>query len=151
MGYSGQRDASRPRQDKVGWYEISLHYLDQHTIQSLWIASEIFYLIFFNWSQVTNCWKWDSRWEWGLLFGRLNISTLKKYKILFSIILIKFLMRISLLIHSKVNSLHLLTPSSQSIPLPPPPLANHKSILQVHDFLFGGKVHLCHILDSMYV
>uniref|UniRef100_A0A8C3X2E3 Abraxas 2, BRISC complex subunit n=1 Tax=Catagonus wagneri TaxID=51154 RepID=A0A8C3X2E3_9CETA len=29
--------------------------------------------------------------------------------------------RISLLIHSKSNSLHLLTPNSQSIPLPPPP------------------------------
>ena len=29
----------------------------------------------------------------------------------------------ALLVHSKRNSLHLLTPNSQSIPLPPPPLA----------------------------
>ena len=37
-----------------------------------------------------------------------------------------------MLIHSKGSSVHLLTPSSQSTPLPPPPLGNHKSILQVH-------------------
>ena len=55
--------------------------------------------------------------------------------------------RISLLIHSKGNSLHLLTPSSQSTPSLPRPLGNHKSIiLQVHEFLFCGKFHLCHIL-----
>ena len=54
----------------------------------------------------------------------------------------------SLLIHSKGNSLYLLIPSSPSIPLPP--LGNHKSILQVHDFLFCGKVHLCRMLDSRY-
>ena len=30
------------------------------------------------------------------------------------------------------------------------PLGNHKSILQVHHFLFCGKVHLCHVLDSRY-
>ena len=41
-----------------------------------------------------------------------------------------------------------LTPSSQSLPLPPTSLGNHKSILQVRDFLFCGKVHLCYILDS---
>ena len=58
--------------------------------------------------------------------------------------------RISLLIHSNGNSLHLLTSSSQSILLPPAPPWNHKSILQVHDFLFCGKVHLCRILDSRY-
>ena len=58
--------------------------------------------------------------------------------------------RISLLINSKGNSLHLLTPSSQSTPLPHLPLGNHRSILQVHDFLFCGKFHLCHILDSRY-
>ena len=33
-----------------------------------------------------------------------------------------------MLIHSKGNSLHLFTPSSQSIPLPPPPPWHHKSI-----------------------
>ena len=48
------------------------------------------------------------------------------------------------------NSLHPLTPSSQSLPLPPSPPGSHKSILQVHDFLFCGKVHLCLILDSRY-
>ena len=58
--------------------------------------------------------------------------------------------RISLLIHSKCSNLHLLTPDSQSILLPLPPLGNHKSLLQVHEFLFCGKVHLCHILDSIY-
>ena len=55
-----------------------------------------------------------------------------------------------MLIPSKGNSLRLLTPDSQSIPLPPLPLGNHKSILQVHEFLFCGKVHLCLILDSRY-
>ena len=57
---------------------------------------------------------------------------------------------ISLLIHSKGDSLHLLTPN----PHPPHflllPLGNHKSLLQVHDFLFCGKLHLCCILDSRY-
>ena len=40
------------------------------------------------------------------------------------------------------------------LPVPPTPppfrLGNHRSILQVHDFLFCGKVPLCHILDSRY-
>ena len=31
-----------------------------------------------------------------------------------------------------------------------PPFGNHKSVLQVHDFLFCGKVHLCRILESRY-
>ena len=39
--------------------------------------------------------------------------------------------RISLPIHSKINSLHLSTPSAPSFPLPPPLPGNHKSILQV--------------------
>ena len=56
--------------------------------------------------------------------------------------------RISLLIYSKCNSLHLLSPDFRSIPLSPPLLGNHKSLLQVHKFLFFGKIHLCHILDS---
>ena len=60
--------------------------------------------------------------------------------------------RISLLIHFKCNSLYLLTPDSQSIPLfslfPHP--GNEKSVLQGHEFLFCVKVHLCHILDSRY-
>ena len=58
----------------------------------------------------------------------------------------------SLLIHPKCNSLHLLTPSSQSIPLPPSsPLATTNLFsMSVTLFLFCGKVHLCHILDSMY-
>ena len=43
--------------------------------------------------------------------------------------------RISLFIHSKCNSLHLLTPNSQSIPLPPPHLGNHKSVLYVCEFV----------------
>ena len=36
------------------------------------------------------------------------------------------------------------------LPLLAPPPGNHKSILQVHDFLFCGKVHLCHILDTRH-
>ena len=40
--------------------------------------------------------------------------------------------RILLFIHSKCNSLHLLTPNSPSTPLLPPfPLGNHKSVLYV--------------------
>ena len=44
-------------------------------------------------------------------------------------------------IHSKGNSLYLLT----QIPSPSHslPLGNHKSVLQVHEFLFCGKVHFC--------
>ena len=38
------------------------------------------------------------------------------------------------LIHSRYNSLHLLIPNSQSIPLLPVPLAT-KSVLQVHEFI----------------
>ena len=57
--------------------------------------------------------------------------------------------RNSLLIHSKSNSLHLLTPHSQSILLPPA-LVNHKYVFQVHEFIFCGKVCLCQILDSSY-
>ena len=48
--------------------------------------------------------------------------------------------RISLLIHSKCNSLHLLTPDSQSIPLPPPLPWQ----LQVLFFAF-----LCSSLDAL--
>ena len=33
----------------------------------------------------------------------------------------------------------------------PRPLGNHRSVLQVHVFFFFGKVHLCRILDSIYV
>ena len=44
--------------------------------------------------------------------------------------------RTSLLIHSKGNSLHLLTPNSQSIPLSPLPLGSNKSVLYVHEFFF---------------
>ena len=40
--------------------------------------------------------------------------------------------RISLHIHSKCNSLHLLTPNYQSIPVP---LISHKSVLHVHEFV----------------
>ena len=40
------------------------------------------------------------------------------------------------------------------IPCPPHSLlfslGNHKSVLQVHEFHFSGKVHLCCILDSRY-
>ena len=40
------------------------------------------------------------------------------------------------------------------LPIPPTPslspLGSHKSVLQVHDFLFCGNVHLCCILDSSY-
>ena len=56
----------------------------------------------------------------------------------------------TLFIHSKCNSLHLLTPNSQSIALPFP-LGNHKSILcgceSVSDL---HHIHLYHILDSTY-
>ena len=43
-----------------------------------------------------------------------------------------------------------LVKSKAQISRTPLPLGNHKSILQVHEFLFCGKVHLCHILDSRY-
>ena len=43
--------------------------------------------------------------------------------------------RISLLKHSKCNSLHLLTPNSQSLPLLSLPLGNHKSVLHVCEFV----------------
>ena len=56
--------------------------------------------------------------------------------------------KISSIIHSKNKSLHLLTPNSHSIPLPPLPLGNHKYVLQVDYFLFYVKVHLCPTLDS---
>ena len=46
--------------------------------------------------------------------------------------------RISLLIHSKGSSLHLLTPNSQFILLPPP--WQPQVCFHVHDFLFCGKV-----------
>ena len=36
-------------------------------------------------------------------------------------------------------------------PTPLSSLGNHKSIPQVHYFLFCGKVHLCHVSDSRYV
>ena len=42
--------------------------------------------------------------------------------------------RISLLIHSKGNGLHLLIPDSQSTHSLPLPLGNHKSLLQVYEF-----------------
>ena len=51
-------------------------------------------------------------------------------------------------IHSKGNSLHLLTPNAQPILFTSPPLGNHKSVLHVHDFLFCEKFHLCYILYS---
>ena len=41
--------------------------------------------------------------------------------------------RTSLFIHSQYNSLHLLIPSSPSLPLPPLPLGNHKSIIHVYE------------------
>ena len=58
--------------------------------------------------------------------------------------------KISLVVHSQDNTLHLFTPSSQSTHSITLPLGNHKSILHFHDFLFCGKVHLCHILNSSY-
>ena len=40
------------------------------------------------------------------------------------------------------------------LPIPPIPSffpwGSHKSILQVHEFLFCGNIHLCWILDSSY-
>jgi len=48
--------------------------------------------------------------------------------------------RISWLIHSKDNNLHLLIPSTPSTPLLPPPPWQSQSIF----------VHLCYILDSRY-
>ena len=42
---------------------------------------------------------------------------------------------ISWLTRSNCNSLQLLTPNSQSIPLPPPPFGNHESVLFVGEFV----------------
>ena len=58
--------------------------------------------------------------------------------------------RIPLLIHPEGNILHLFTPSSQSVPLPPPPSRQPQVYSPFHDFLFYGKVPLCHILYSRY-
>ena len=60
--------------------------------------------------------------------------------------------RILLFIHSKYNSLHLQTTNSQSIPLPPQPLASTGlSSKSVSIILFHRQIHLCHILDSTYI
>ena len=44
--------------------------------------------------------------------------------------------------------------NNPKLPIPPiaslSPWGSHKSILQVHDFLLCGKVHLCCILDSSH-
>ena len=60
--------------------------------------------------------------------------------------------RILLLIHSRWNSLYLLTPNSQSIPFPPPSLLATTILfsMSVSLSLFCILVHLCHILDSTY-
>ena len=60
--------------------------------------------------------------------------------------------RALLFIHALHNSLHLLTPNSQSIPLPPPSSLATTSLfsMSVSLFLFRGYVHLCRILDSTY-
>ena len=64
--------------------------------------------------------------------------------------------RTLLFIHSTYTSLHLLIPNSQSIH-PSHPLGNLKSdlcvcesVLSVSLSLFCRRVHLCHILDSIY-
>ena len=51
-----------------------------------------------------------------------------------------------------VNSLHLLTPNSPSIPLPPPTTLATTSLFSISVILFliYRQVHLCHILDSTY-
>ena len=53
-------------------------------------------------------------------------------------------------IHSNCNSLHLLTPSSPSIALPPPsPWATTSLFsMSVSLFLFCKQAHLCPIVDS---
>ena len=57
--------------------------------------------------------------------------------------------RTLLFIHSKCNSLHLLTPNSQPIPLPHLSLLATTSLfsMSVNLFLFCRQVYLCHILD----
>ena len=59
--------------------------------------------------------------------------------------------KIPLLIHSKGNSLHILTPNSQSLLLHPP-LFWQPQVCSPCPwfFFFCGKLHLCHILDSRY-
>ena len=81
-----------------------------------------------------------------ILFSRITCSIISdstEFPVLHS--------RIPLLIHPKGNILHLFTPSSQSLPLPALPPWQQQIYCQVHDFLFCGKVPLCHILDSRYV
>ena len=60
--------------------------------------------------------------------------------------------RTSLLIHSKFNSLHLLSPNLQSIP--PSPTSHLATTnlfsMSVSLFLFCKEIYLCHILGSTY-
>ena len=58
--------------------------------------------------------------------------------------------RTSLFIHSKCNSLHLLTSNSRSIPFPLPPHPATTSLfsMSMSLFLFCSQVHLSYLLDS---
>ena len=53
-------------------------------------------------------------------------------------------------IHSKCNSLHLFTPTSQSIPFPPPSPWKSQVCSPCPWVSFCGNIHSCHILDSKY-
>ena len=60
--------------------------------------------------------------------------------------------RISLLIHSKCNSLHLLTPNSLSILLSLSPLATTSLLSKSMSlFIFSRWVHLCLILEGITI
>ena len=58
--------------------------------------------------------------------------------------------RISLLIHSKCNSLHLLTPDFQSIPSLSLPPSSASLFSKSTSLFFCGKICLCRILDFRY-
>ena len=81
---------------------------------SSWILVDFFYAM--------------PQWEFPALSGSITSDEIE-FRVLYS--------RTSFLFHSRCNSLHLLTPNAHSLPLP---FGNHTSVLQVHEFLFCGKV-----------
>ena len=88
--------------------------------------------------------KWQSHTYVYVLFLTLS-SIMFHHKWLDVVVLYS---RISLLIHSKCNNLHLLISDCQSIPLSPPPPRQPQVCSPSPWVSFLWKLHLCHILNS---